>query len=141
MNRKRRSFNPKRCIATNLQPIDLEKLAKTVSYGGNPEHKRNPGDFHLTPPASPRRDKTLCDAAGIFERSVALSLLQEGIRRGLISQSDRNSFPQNIWAVSLGGIALEAQLENASQGTYHGYPMPVKDPFREKVIDLWNSNE
>lgn len=37
----------------------LAKLASQVKYGGNPEHKRNPGNFGLTPPSGPRPGKSL----------------------------------------------------------------------------------
>ncbi len=134
---KRRTFNPKRQIASTIGQKDLERLAVAVRYGGNPEHKRNPGNFGLTPPASPRRDKTLCDGADIFDKGQALRLLQEGIRRGLVSDQQGTSYPQNVWAVSTGGVPLEAQLENAANGTYHGYPMPEADPFRDIVIKRW----
>ncbi|MEZ5583130.1 MAG: hypothetical protein R3F37_10525 [Candidatus Competibacteraceae bacterium] len=66
---KRKSFNLKRRIAKAPARKDLDRIANAVRYGGNPEHKRNPGDFGLTPPASPRPDKTLCDGAHIFKRS------------------------------------------------------------------------
>lgn len=36
------------------------------------------------------------------------------------------------------GEPLEAQLENAEQGIYHGYPMPANDPFRNQVLNRWN---
>jgi len=32
----------------------LLALSEKATYGGNPEHKRNPGDFGLSPPALPR---------------------------------------------------------------------------------------
>jgi hypothetical protein len=136
---KRRTFNPKRQIASGLLQAELERLAAAVHYGGNPEHKRNPGNFGLTPPASPRRHKTLCDEAGIFDRDQVLKLLQQGIRLGLISEPRGADFPQNVWAVSLEGVPLEAQLENAANGTYHGYPMPEEDPFREIIISRWRA--
>src|SRR5271170_205021 len=61
--RRRGEFNPKR----QVRPVDkadrtmLNRLARVVKYGGNPEHKSDPGDFGLTPPATPKPDKTLCD--------------------------------------------------------------------------------
>jgi hypothetical protein len=134
---KRKSFNRKRSISNAPVQTDLARLAAEVRYGGNSEHKRNPGDFGLTPPSSPRADKTLCDLAGILRRADALNLLLEGIRRGLVSEQTRNGYPQNVWAVTADGVPLEAQLENPADGTYHGYPMPVEDPFREKVIAKW----
>jgi hypothetical protein len=135
----RRKFNTKRRIRP--WPIDervLKGLAKRVRYGGNPEHKRNAGDFGLDPPTSPRADKTLCDGTGIL-RDTAIALLREGIRRGLISIQERDGLPQNIWAVSQGGIALEAQLENQATATYHGYPMTAGDPLAAEVLRRWES--
>lgn len=132
-------FNPKRQIASSPgSNEELEKLAKKVGYGGNPEHKINPGDFMLTPPADPRTGKTLCDATMIFTRDVALDLLKQGIRKGMVSVQKKGSYPQNVWAVLENGMALEAQLENQEKGTYHGYPMTEADPFREQVIKRWS---
>jgi hypothetical protein len=82
--------------------------------------------------------KTLCDGAAIFERAVAEALLKEGVRRGLISEQRRNGFPQNVWAVTDAGVALEAMLDNQEQGLYHGYPMLADDPLRDEVIKRWN---
>ena len=139
MFRKRTSSNPKRRFAVAPVKADLERLVKMVHYGGNPEHKRNPGDFGLLPPLGPRPGKTLCDEANIFGRKLALELLKEGIRRGLVSEQMRNDFPQNVWAVSEEGIPLEAQLENSETGTYHGYPMREDDALGEKVVEKWGT--
>ncbi len=138
---KRKTFSPKRLIAVDPGAENLTRWRHEVNYGGNSEHKRNPGDFDLTPPSNPRPDKTLCDGAGIFSRAEALRYLREGIRRGLVSVQVRSGFPQNVWAVTDDGIALEAQLENPGNGTYHGYPMPTNDWFRPKVIEQWNAHE
>jgi len=35
------------------------------------------------------------------------------------------------------GVPLEAQLENATQYSYHGYPLPDSDPFADVVRDRW----
>lgn len=138
---KRRTFNPKRRICTEeefeKQREALPALVDAVQYRGNPEHKRNPGDFGLAPPSAPRPGKTLCDEVGIFNRSEALRLLREGLQRGTFSSQDRNGWPQNIWAVTAGREPLEAQRE--ADGVYHGYPMPESDPFREKVLERWVS--
>jgi len=123
---KRRSgFNQKRkfreALLSEQERLELERL---VSYGGNPEHKRNPGDFCLTPPSQPRADKALCDTARIFSRKLATELLRRGTAHGMVSEQWFGQFPQNIWSVTDNGIPLEAQLENQELGTYHGYPMP-----------------
>ena len=95
-------------------------MADQARYGGNPEHKRTPGDFGLTPPSLPRQGKTLCDSVRIFARDAAASLLKEGLRRGLVSVQERGGWPQNVWAVTPDGVPLEAQREG--DGIYHGYP-------------------
>ncbi|MBV5267925.1 MAG: hypothetical protein JZU67_05370, partial [Burkholderiaceae bacterium] len=103
-----------------------------------PEHKRNPGDFGLTPPNGPRQRKSLCDAVGIFSRQVALEHLQSGLRKGLISDRFNANWPQNIWSVTEDGYPLEAQLENPVTGAYHGYPMPPSDPMAAEIVRQWN---
>ena len=139
--RKRRSYNPKRSISPQNDTPDhsevLHDLARRVSYGGNPEHKKHPGDFGLQPPSSPRLGKTLCDSVGILSRAEALRLLRDGMRRGLVSSQQRNGWPQNIWAVTADGAPLEAQLEG--DGVYHGYPMPENDPFRVEILKRWGA--
>ena len=135
---QRSTYNGKRCIDTG-DSYDLPLLSGKIRYTGNPDHKSNPGDFCLNPPAQPRDDKTLCDDAGIFTKTEAQRLLTEGPRRGLISEQKRvGGLPQNIWAVTADGCPLEAQLENRVQGTYHGYPVPKNDPFQDRILEHWN---
>lgn len=141
--KRRTTVNPKRRLRATPTKAELQgfmALAARVSYGGSPEHKRNPGDFGLDPPSQPRQGKTLCDDAQIFRRSEAESLLREGIRRGLMSVQERNGWPQNIWVVAENGVPLEAMLENQQTGTYHGYPMLSEDPLREEVLARWNQS-
>lgn len=139
MKTRYNQFNPKR----KLKPCDAKELARLaalaqkVQYGGNPEHKKNPGDFGLTPPADPRPGKSLCDGIGVFSRAEALALLKAGLSKGLISDRSVGEWPKNIWSMSPGGRPLEAQLENPDLGTYHGYPMPDSDPFASVVAQRW----
>jgi hypothetical protein len=132
-NQKRKIQNP---VDTDEQLQKLELLAQQAVYTGNPVHKRTPGDFGLSPPASPRPGKTLCDGADIFRRDVAQGLLEEGLRRGLISVAERFDWPQNVWAVSPSGLALEAMLED-NQGRYHGYPLQADDPLVDEIKRRW----
>lgn len=137
---RRTRFNPKWRMRQSKPPDEeLQLLVNSVKYAGNPEHKRNPGDFRLTPPVQPRADKSLCDDARVFTLREATELLREGVQRGLISEqvSGPNRYPQNIWVVTRDGIPLEAQLENSEMGTYHGYPIPDTDPFQEEVLRRW----
>lgn len=134
-------FNPKRKLLTAAQASaradELEKLAQRAGYGGNPEHKKNPGDFGLMPPSDPRQGKSLCDVAKIFKRDDAEKLLREGLRKGLVSDRMSGEWPKNVWSVTADGLALEAQLENPALGSYHGYPMPETDPLSLEVIRRW----
>lgn len=135
----RRTFNPKRRIGDRFLVGDqqaLDHLAQVIRYGGSPLHKRNPGDFGLTPPASPRQGKSLCDDARIFTRAEAQRLLAMAMRRGMVdARSTPGGWPPLIWAVSDDGWPLEA--ESDTPGSYHGYPMPLADAFREEVLRVW----
>lgn len=142
-NRKRTGngdlvFNPKRKMldweGTAADLANAAALAIKVRYTGNPAHKRNPGDFNLTPPSAPRQNATLCDDAGIFTRADAKVLLEAGASKGLVDGRPSGEFPLLIWSVSDDGIVFEAELENATRGEYHGYPMPLSDPFRQEVL-------
>ena len=133
-----RRFNNGRKIRQNCQRDELALLADKVHYTGNPEHKTNPGDYGLTPLIGPNSYKTLCTGAGVDTIKKALRLLKLGISRGLISEQFRGGFPQNIWVVTDEGVPLQATLENRTQGTYHGYPIPVSDPFRSTVLKKWS---
>ncbi|MCK9589132.1 MAG: hypothetical protein WC076_05230 [Terrimicrobiaceae bacterium] len=135
----RTKFDKKRRFASVLPTGEvLERLAVAVRSGGNPGHKRDPGDFGLTPPSLPRDDKSLCDEARIFERAEAVRLLRAGVRRGMISPWDGNGYPKHIWSMTEEGIPLEAILENAGDGACHGYPLEANDDFRAWVITRWN---
>ena len=141
MKRRYAHFNPKRRLITPAQAQaradEFGELADRARYGGNPEHKKNPGDFGLTPPSDPRQGKSLCDAANIFKRDEAERLLRAGLRNGLVSDRMAGAWPKNVWSVTDGGIAMEAQLENEELGTYHGYPMPETDPLAQEVRRRW----
>lgn len=141
MKRRYAQFNPKRKLVTPAQAAarmaEFATLADRARYGGNPEHKKNPGDFGLTPPADPRQGKSLCDAAKIFKRDQAEQLLQAGLRNGLVSERMVGAWPKNVWSVTDDGIAMEAQLENPALGIYHGYPMPETDPLSQEVHRRW----
>lgn len=142
MRQRNAKFNTKRRMRDRDPDAmgDWAELAKSVSYGGNPEHKKNPGDFGLTPPSAPRPGKSLCDTVEVFSREVALKYLRSGLKRGLVSERETNGWPQNIWSVTDAGEALEAQLENPELGSYHGYPMPASDPMSSEVVRRWNEH-
>jgi len=141
MQRRPNRFNSKRKMHL-LSPELLQQcavLSESVRYGGNPEHKKNPGDFGLTPPSAPRTAKSLCDSVAIFKKSLAMKYLKRGLKRGLVSEQIVNGWPQNIWSLTDSGYPIEAQLENSETGVYHGYPMPESDPFSVEVVAAWKA--
>jgi len=139
MKKRNTLYNTKRALV----PYSEESLkfasilVARLGYGGNPEHKKNPGDFGLTPPSGPRPGKSLCDVVSVFSREIALNYLKKGAARCLISDRNVDGFPKNIWSVTDDGVPLEAQLENPVKGTYHGYPMPESDPFTAQILARW----
>ena len=135
---ERKHFNRKRRLVEPMPSQEhLNDLASKVRYIGSPYHKRNPGDFGLTPPVQPRPDKTLCDEAGIVSVAEAQHYLEEGVRRGMISSTAQDGFPKHVWAVTNDGIVLEAKYSNEGPGYYHGYPLFKPDPFRQNVLNRW----
>ena len=106
----------------------------------SPHHKRNPGDFGLTPPAAPRPDKTLCDEAGIFTRESARTLLARAIERGIVSEGDVDGFPKQMWAVDEHGRVFEAMLGGTRLGSYHGYPIRRSDPLHAEILAAWDDD-
>ena len=143
MKHRNGKYNQKKIFQART-PERLEhfrQLSSQIFYKGNPAHKMNPGDFGLTPPSGARLGKSLCDEIGVFTRREAQALLREGMNLGLVSLQERNGFPQNIWMVlKREGVfyPLEAQLENAEQGQYHGYPLQKSDPFYDEVLKMWS---
>lgn len=132
-----RQHNLKRKMQEASTRRQFADLAKKVRYFGSPLHKRNPGDFGLSPPATPCPDKTLCDVSDVFDKELAQRLLTEGVARGLVSEQFDGEFPRYVWSVSDNETPLEARLENRTQGHYHGHPL-VGDPFGEIVLQRWN---
>lgn len=121
-------------------PTDAERaaLADAVRYLGSPYHKRDPGEFKLTPPASPRPDKSLCDHTHVRTPEEALRLLRKGATQGLWDHARRGDYPSVVWCVE-GGTVYEAQLGNKGLGEYHGYPLLNGEAYRRKVLETHRS--
>lgn len=117
------------------------EMAENVRYGGNPDHKRDPSDFNLSPASSPRPGATLCDELGAVTKAGALATLKEGFRRGMTSAKASSKWPKHIWSMYEGRFPVEATIENPENGTYHGYPLQANDPFSEVVKKRWRANE
>lgn len=134
-------YNPKKRIAPvgTFADHDLANMIKTVEYTGKSDHKRNPGDFGLTPPANHRQDKTLCEVANVVRRKDALALLKKGLKLGTIGVPDKNGWPKRIWAVAQNDTVLEAQMD--AVGSNHDYPLKPRDPVGKVVAKIWKGTE
>jgi hypothetical protein len=141
-----RKDNPKRKILSDEQwekmTSKLDEWAQKSNYEGKADHKRYPGDFNLSPPASPRSNKTLCDsdyiiAKIIFTQKKLCSLIKQGILLGMVDNRCFHGWPRHIWVVICDDIVLEAKQSENYIGTYHGYPMLKTDSLYETVIKIW----
>ncbi|WP_421620851.1 hypothetical protein [Alkalilimnicola ehrlichii] len=138
--RARPKRNSKRRLHPELTVERRRALAQCVKYVGSPLHKRNPGDFGLTPPVAARPGKSLCDDVSIFERDKAQVLLREGVQAGLVSRDADEGFPRHIWMVHKGRV-IEARCDNMEAGTYHGYPLEADDPMADAVRREWSRRQ
>lgn len=134
---KRRKFNHKRRLHKGLDTARANSIADSIVYKGSPLHKRIPGDFGLTPPSSPRPGKTLCDGVEIFQVQIANQLLQNGAKKGMVSEDAEQGFPRYVWSVTDNEDVLEARCDDVIQGTYHGYPLENNDPMATIVKKRW----
>jgi hypothetical protein len=126
--------------AARLTEEEKAVLRARAVYEGSPHHKRNPGDFGLTPPAAPRLDKTLCDEAGIFERARAADLFARAIDRGVVSEANVGGFPKQMWVVDEHGRVFEVMLGGSQPGRFHGYPIRKSDPLHDAIVAAWGDN-
>lgn len=125
--------------AEPLTPEERRDLRQRARYEGNPQHKRNPADFGLTPPAAPRPEKTLCDEAGVLRRAEAEALLLAAIERGLASEADAApGTPKQLWVVDAQGRVFEAMHGGSRVGCYHGYPIRQSDPLFARIVRAWS---
>ena len=114
-------------------------LAEKARYEGSAFHKAKPNDFGLTPPTNPRKDKTLCDEAGVFDKATAKRLFESALAGGLVSeQTTGEGFPKQFWVVD-GGRVYELMYGGSKVGCYHGYPIRDADPLADQVRARWSS--
>ena len=121
-----------------LTEAQREFLRQQARYEGSPLHKREPNNFGLIPPASPRPDKTLCDEAGVFDKRVAIALFERAVTVGLVSAKDKvEGFPAQMWVVDDDGRVFELIYGGSQTGCYHGYPIRRANPLFDKISLAW----
>ena len=136
---KYRGNNPKRRIARHgsYTSTELDRLASAAKYAGSPHHKLRPGDYGFDPPVAPRPAKSVCDGKGPVLLEQATKLLQDGMRRGMMSMCADGAWPKYVWAVDDAGEVYEAKLGHDGE-RYHGYRLAEDDEaMRRWVLDEW----
>ncbi|MBC7542128.1 MAG: hypothetical protein H7338_05295 [Candidatus Sericytochromatia bacterium] len=120
-----------------LSEAEVTRLASEATYKGSPYHKRNPGDFKLDPPPSPRPDATLCDEAQVFTIAKATELFGLAIQAGLASiATTSEGLPKRFWVVdTTSGHVFEAM--DGGNRQYHGYPVRQTNPTFHDVSAAW----
>ena len=58
----------------------------------------------------------------------------------MVSVQEAEGIPRMVWAVHE-GRAIEFRVENATQCTYHGCPLPASDPFAALVLRRWEETD
>ncbi len=123
---------------TPLTDAQRRFLREQARYEGSPLHKKEPNNFGLIPPTSPRLDKTLCDEAGIVDKQVADGLFALALEVGLVSAKDKvEGFPAQMWVVDAEGRVFELIYGGSRAGRYHGYPIRRANPLFAKVAAAW----
>ncbi len=137
--RAARKETERKIRATVLSDGERAFLVDKASYEGSAFHKAKPNDFGLTPPTNPRKDKTLCDEAGVFDKATAKRLFESAVAGGLVSeQTTGEGFPKQIWVVDAGRV-YELMYGGSKVGCYHGYPIRNADPLADQVRARWSS--
>jgi hypothetical protein len=112
------------------------ELLEQARYEGSPYHKRNPGDFGLTPPAARTADKTLCDDSGVTSLKEASRIFARAVQREVVSEALTQNHPSRLWVVDDDQV-FECKYGGSTDGRYHGYPLEDDDPQAEVVRRAW----
>ncbi|MBD5557867.1 MAG: hypothetical protein HDQ92_04810 [Desulfovibrio sp.] len=136
--------NPKRRVLPEYvwrrEARQYDALANEVKYVGSSKHKRNPGNFHLDPPATKGENAMTCDVdGGLTEPRVAQDLLQRAFRMGMVDERiQKGKWPCHVWGVWQ-GIVFEGKWSGNDK--YHGYPLEKDDPLRERILEEWEHRD
>ena len=136
---KYQSNNPKRRIAKRgvYTALELERFASAAVYAGSSHHKLRPADYGFDPPVAPRPSKSVCDGKRPVLRGEATTLLQAGMRRGMVSGHVERGWPKYVWALDDAGEVYEAKLGHDG-ARYHGYRLAEDDgAMRRWVLAEW----
>lgn len=141
---KKHSVKFKNRPVAQLSAHEKARLCRNCGYEGDPEHKRRPGDFGLSPPTATNFDKNLCDDTSVDLASLeeAQDLFRHGIEMGLVSQKTKHDgYPARIWAIRDDGAVFEARYGGSREGRYHGFPLFHGDANYDMVKQAWEARK
>ena len=131
--------NPKRRVVP-IDEIDkgiVEQLLTSVEYVGSGHHKQHPSDYGFGR-TNPRPTKSLCDIHKPIKLGDAKSLLETGIKKGMVSDLS-GGLPKYIWCVDADEIVYEAKTDRNANGSYHGYPLENENVVRDYILSEWKT--
>ena len=132
-NRPDRRFVP----AGSFSDLELQELARRLTYGGSGNHKLHPGNYGFVPSINPRPSKSVCDDLRLVTLEEAAQLLAAGIAAEMISSFDPGGSPKYVWAVDSGGEVYEAKTKPPDT-VYHGYRLgDDEEAMRRYILDEW----
>lgn len=135
----RQGNNPKRRVVP-FEEIDkgiLDQLLSSTKYVGSGHHKRYPLDYGFER-TNPIPTKSLCDMHKPLKLGDAKSLLEAGIKKGMVSDLS-GGLPKYIWSVDSDGIVYEAKTDQNARGSYHGYPLENDNVVRDYILSEWKT--
>ena len=117
----RRRRNNRKILKVIAPPaeVDLEQVAKSCRYVGNPYHKRNPS-FAGQPRRKP--DASICPSELSKRHKLVESWLKNAVESGNVGEFDKYGYPLRVW-YRMGDTIYEAKPGAKGSGEYHGYPL------------------
>lgn len=121
---KRKRPLPRTVSQTIPDGVNLQELARRVTYVGSPEHKTYPSS---SGPPRLRADASKCDASFRDRVSEIQDCLREAVQARKVGDPWENDrFPRYVWG-RLDGLCYEARLVNSACGEYKGYPLSAEE--------------
>ena len=118
---KRRRDNPKvRVVRPPPDGVDLDAVAKQVTYESSPYHSA------VARIRRPRPDASKCPPEVSSDLQRVERWLRDAIAQGWTGVWD-NGFPRYVWR-RVDDVIFEARQGSPGSGVYHGYPLyPEQD--------------
>lgn len=113
---------------SKVRDANYKKLAENVRYEGSPKHKvRRVSDPLDGDPAKCPPDIT---------PQQANKWLRQAVKNGSVQHEAGKTYPKAVWFRKDGNV-YKGLITNATQGTYHGFPVWNKLQWPDGIDELW----